>query len=585
MMAKLLRRHMAGLLLLLIGLALAAPPPSDDADDDALLERILQRAQERASRATAASGAQRSPKAHDQGQGQRSAVVARSNTGGASARHVAARSGGGGGGRRTRREYQKESTDMQSLITQALFQEAQRDRIRAADRDGKEVITYLAANATAAQAMQWPVTCDLDFYSKAYGTIPRCTPAAPDVCKRVVRDDFASASHCQLLLEATEAAMQNLFHRGGSTSLAAVHGKSAERLGVKGLIIFNLLINKVKMQIIEDFGLDFVFTSGALLTRLEGDPPDDEWEMDRGHIYWNAHVDKANIATYDYSALLYLNNFGTDFEGGEFEFIDNDANRVVEPRRGRLITFTSGPENLHRVRRVDGGTRYVLAMWFTCSERHQYRDDDDESAEARLAEAELMPAAAAAAEAAEEKIAVLESVNAELVSSNSVLLRRSQQLQAELALATASLKQAAAGGGGGAGGGGRAGEEGGKKTQRDKKTQGEMLQEMALSRRLSAEIEFAKKRLHAALSRGGAGAVGTVDGGNRRHSETLSGPHPGAGGDAGAGEGGGGAAGAGRVRRCYDLETCARAAKAGEVGEGGDGGDAPGAVWGGWGGA
>ena len=32
-----------------------------------------------------------------------------------------------------------------------------------------------------------------------------------------------------------------------------------------------------------------------------GDPPDDEWEMDRAHIYWNAHVDKANIPTYDYS--------------------------------------------------------------------------------------------------------------------------------------------------------------------------------------------------------------------------------------------------------------------------------------------
>ena len=29
-------------------------------------------------------------------------------------------------------------------------------------------------------------------------------------------------------------------------------------------------------------------------------------------------------------ALLYLNNFGTDFEGGEFEFIDNDANRYFK---------------------------------------------------------------------------------------------------------------------------------------------------------------------------------------------------------------------------------------------------------------
>ena len=39
---------------------------------------------------------------------------------------------------------------------------------------------------------------------------------------------------------------------------------------------------------------------------------------------------------------MYLNNFGTDFEGGEFEFIDDDAARIVEPRVGRLILFTSG---------------------------------------------------------------------------------------------------------------------------------------------------------------------------------------------------------------------------------------------------
>eukprot|EP01047_Picozoa_sp_COSAG01_P074328 COSAG01_NODE_12388_length_1749_cov_1.274545_2_plen_59_part_00 len=37
--------------------------------------------------------------------------------------------------------------------------------------------------------------------------------------------------------------------------------------------------------------------------------------MDPGHVYWTAHVDKANIATYDYSALLYLNTQDVDFTG------------------------------------------------------------------------------------------------------------------------------------------------------------------------------------------------------------------------------------------------------------------------------
>jgi predicted 2-oxoglutarate/Fe(II)-dependent dioxygenase YbiX len=84
--------------------------------------------------------------------------------------------------------------------------------------------------------------------------------------------------------------------------------------------------------------------------------------------YWNAHVDKANIASYDYSALLYLTTGGgVDFLGGDFAFIDPGVDRIVEPVAGRLLTFTSGLENLHQVRRVTHGARFVLAMWFTCS--------------------------------------------------------------------------------------------------------------------------------------------------------------------------------------------------------------------------
>ena len=85
-------------------------------------------------------------------------------------------------------------------------------------------------------------------------------------------------------------------------------------------------------------------------------------------MYSNAHVDKANIASYDYSALLYLSTGGgADFEGGELAFLDADAERLVTPRAGRLVAFSSGLENLHRVREVTRGERFVLAMWFTCS--------------------------------------------------------------------------------------------------------------------------------------------------------------------------------------------------------------------------
>jgi predicted 2-oxoglutarate/Fe(II)-dependent dioxygenase YbiX len=88
--------------------------------------------------------------------------------------------------------------------------------------------------------------------------------------------------------------------------------------------------------------------------------------------YWHAHVDKCSILSYDISAVLYLNTSGEGtFEGGAFAFLDADADRLVEPRAGRLLGFTSGVENVHQVRRVACGARYAVAMWFTLSKEHR----------------------------------------------------------------------------------------------------------------------------------------------------------------------------------------------------------------------
>ena len=116
-----------------------------------------------------------------------------------------------------------------------------------------------------------------------------------------------------------------------------------------------------------------MYDSGALLT-AKADFDDDIFEVNHTHVYWNAHVDKANIASYDYSALLYLNTQGDGFTNGDFAFIDDDDDKTVAPIAGRLLMFTSGLENLHQVREVTKGARYVLAMWFTCSSAHQYRE-------------------------------------------------------------------------------------------------------------------------------------------------------------------------------------------------------------------
>lgn len=88
--------------------------------------------------------------------------------------------------------------------------------------------------------------------------------------------------------------------------------------------------------------------------------------------------------TYDsfhYTALLYLNDYGRDFEGGRFVFIDkNSVNTTIEPRKGRVSMFTSGSENRHLVEKVTSGTRYALTVAFTCDRLRATSDPSFEKA-------------------------------------------------------------------------------------------------------------------------------------------------------------------------------------------------------------
>ncbi|KAG8507568.1 2-oxoglutarate and iron-dependent oxygenase domain-containing protein 3 [Galemys pyrenaicus] len=78
--------------------------------------------------------------------------------------------------------------------------------------------------------------------------------------------------------------------------------------------------------------------------------------------------------SFDYTSLLYLSDYLHDFGGGRFVFLEDGANRTVEPRAGRVSFFTSGSENLHRVEKVRWGTRYAITIAFTCNPDHAIAD-------------------------------------------------------------------------------------------------------------------------------------------------------------------------------------------------------------------
>lgn len=99
-----------------------------------------------------------------------------------------------------------------------------------------------------------------------------------------------------------------------------------------------------------------------------------------------------NTAHYHFSGLLYMSDYQKDFTGGlipnyliilitlgrilfyppsvdpftPFDEADPLSEQIIEPRAGRIVMFSSGHENPHRVERLLSGQRFVLAFWFTC---------------------------------------------------------------------------------------------------------------------------------------------------------------------------------------------------------------------------
>lgn len=64
----------------------------------------------------------------------------------------------------------------------------------------------------------------------------------------------------------------------------------------------------------------------------------------------------------EYSALIYFNNHGNDYEGGEIEFPLQDL--VLRPKSGDLIIFRGNHLYPHKVNRIKRGMRDTMVIFF-----------------------------------------------------------------------------------------------------------------------------------------------------------------------------------------------------------------------------
>lgn len=240
--------------------------------------------------------------------------------------------------------------------------------------------TLVSRREVLQQPKVFPVQCSEDYNN--YKSFPGCTPQS---CGRAVTDTVVTREEALALGQLAERGLSLGGSEGGASILdlhsgALSMGKqfvniykySGEKIkdvfSKQDFDLYKDVRRRIQDMIAKTFGLD---SSRMYLTKPTFFSRINSTEAKTAHDeYWHPHIDKVTYGSFDYTSLLYLSDYGSDFGGGRFIFMDADGNRTVEPRAGRVSFFSSGSENLHRVEKVAWGTRYAITVSFTCDPDH-----------------------------------------------------------------------------------------------------------------------------------------------------------------------------------------------------------------------
>uniref|UniRef100_A0A9J8BCG9 2-oxoglutarate and iron dependent oxygenase domain containing 3 n=2 Tax=Cyprinus carpio TaxID=7962 RepID=A0A9J8BCG9_CYPCA len=216
-------------------------------------------------------------------------------------------------------------------------------------------------------------------YTVEYDWMYSCTPTK---CGRAISDSVVTLEEAQKLRRYTSKWSLSLAGSDGGASILDLHS-GALSMGKQFVNIYRYFKNEIRdvfteedfelyrdvrsriqKAITETFGLDtkrMYLIKPTFFSRINSTSAKTTHDE-----YWHPHIDKETYGSFDYTSLLYLSDYGLEFGGGRFVFMDPSSNRTVEPRAGRLSFFSSGSENLHHVEKVTWGTRYAITLSFTC---------------------------------------------------------------------------------------------------------------------------------------------------------------------------------------------------------------------------
>ncbi|XP_056627596.1 urotensin-2 receptor 2 [Triplophysa dalaica] len=236
--------------------------------------------------------------------------------------------------------------------------------------------TLVSSGEILTQPRVFIVDCSEDY--KKYKLFTGCTPTK---CGRAISDNVVTLEEARKLRRLAEQGL-SLAGSDGGASILDLHS-GALSMGEQfvnvyryfkeqiryvfteeDFLLYSDVRGRIQKAIAETFGLDFskmYLTKPTFFSRINSSSAKTTHDE-----YWHPHIDKETYGSFDYTSLLYLSDYGVDFGGGRFVFMDSSSNRTVEPRAGRVSFFSSGSENLHLVEKVNWGTRYAITVSFTC---------------------------------------------------------------------------------------------------------------------------------------------------------------------------------------------------------------------------
>ncbi|XP_064646577.1 2-oxoglutarate and iron-dependent oxygenase domain-containing protein 3-like [Lineus longissimus] len=243
--------------------------------------------------------------------------------------------------------------------------------------------TTIASSGEIIDRRHISIECSKD-YEEEKDRFEACIPKS---CGRVVMDSVITQDEAAKLQDIAKRGLA-LGGSNGGASILDLHS-GALSAGDKFVDVFRVMENKkvftqedfnlyravknkIHRTISQEFGIppgELFLTKPTFFSRMTTKPKKTVHDE-----YWHPHVDKETYGSFHYTSLLYLADYGTDFTGGRFVFIDKDTNRTVEPRQGRLSFFTSGSENVHFVEKLESGTRYAITVSFTCDATKAIKD-------------------------------------------------------------------------------------------------------------------------------------------------------------------------------------------------------------------